>query len=49
MGSKSKKIRDFLSISTAEFVKQVNTRTEKRNGLRRPGSALKRHKEGHKK
>ena len=49
MGSKSKKSPDFLTISTEDFVKMVNTKTEKRNGLRRPGSALKRHKEGHKK
>ncbi len=49
MGNKSKKTPDFLTISTEDFVKLVNIRTEKRNGLRRPGSALKRHKEGHKK
>ena len=49
MGGKSKKSPDFLTISTEDFVKMVNTKTEKRNGLRRPGSALKRHKEGHKK
>ena len=49
MAGKSKKHPSFLTISTADFVKLVSAPPQKRHGLRRPGSVIRRRKGDHKK